>query len=191
MRGTLLAMRWERLFDDLEAQLRAADQDEFAAEVADRSRRELARLHLLDRLRRARGAVVELTVDGVGAISGVLSRVGPGWLLLDVAGQPSALVATTALVGVRGLPLAADEPSTVGAVESNLDLGFVLRVIARDRSPVAVVGRDGSHFTGTIDRVGADFVDLAEHAPGEPRRSGQVGSVRTLTFDGLAVVRPG
>jgi hypothetical protein len=190
-RATLLAVRWERLFDDFEAQLDAADREEFAGEVADRTRREVALVHLLDRLRHALGASVELGVDGAGPLCGVIRRVGPGWLLLDVAAQPEVVVSVPAVRTVRGLPVAAADVEGLGLLESRLDLGHVLRVIARDRSPVAVVLRDGSRWTGTLDRVGADFVDLAEHAIGEPRRAGNVSAVRTLAFAGVAVVRPG
>jgi hypothetical protein len=184
-------VRWDRLFDDLEGQLELAEREEFAAEVADRSRREVALVHLSDRLRQARGAPIELTVHGAGSLQGVIQRVGQGWLLLGVSSQPAALVASHAILAVRGLPGAATEPAAVGAVESRLDLGHALRVIARDRSPVTLVLRDGSSCAGTIDRVGADFLDLAEHAPGEPRRAGQVSGIRAVTFAGLAVVRSG
>jgi hypothetical protein len=184
-------VRWDRLFDDLEAQLELADREDFAAQVTDRSRREIALVHLVDRLRQARGAPVELTIHGAGSLRGVIQRVGQGWLLLGVSSQPAALVPSHAILAVRGLPGAATEPATVGAVESRLDLGHVLRVIARDRSPVTLVLVDGSTCAGTLDRVGADFVDLAEHAPGEPRRAGEVSGIRAVTFAGLAAVRSG
>jgi hypothetical protein len=184
-------VRWERLFDDLEAQLDAAERDEFSTEVADRVRREAARLALLDRLRASCGVRLDITVQGAGQLSGTLARAGPGWLLLDVAAQPDALVAMDALVEVRGMSPGAREPATAGIVEARLDLGFVLRAVARDRSPVVVVARDGSRYSGTIDRVGADHLDLAEHPAGEPRRAGQVSGVRVLTFAGIAVVRAG
>jgi hypothetical protein len=182
-------MRWDRLFGDLEAQFDAADGDALAAEIADRSRREVAAVTLLDRLRPAVGTALELIVEGAGVLHGTLARVGPGWLLLDVEGQAEALVTAHALLGVRGLPLAADSPGAAGAVAARLDLGYVLRIVARDRSPVGIVARDGMRLDGTIDRVGADFVDLAEHASGEPRRPGQVSGVRTVAFSAIAVVR--
>lgn len=184
-------MRWDRLFDDLEAQFDLADGEEFAAEVADRSRREVALVHLLDRLRQAVGARVDLSVDGAGALTGMVQRMGPGWLLVNVAAQPAALVSSHAILAVRGLPAAATVPDAVGAVESRLGFGHVLRAIARDRSPVTVVLRDGTRCAGTLDRVGADFIDLAEHAAGEPRRPGQVSGVRTVTFGAISVVRAG
>lgn len=184
-------MRWDRLFDDLEAQLEAADDEQFEAEVSDRTRAEVARVHLIDRLRRSVGGQVDLTVDGAGDLRGVLRRVGRGWLLVDsAAGQP-VVVAAHGLLAARALPVAAADPAATGAVESRLGLGHVLRAIARDRETVAVVLHDGSGYTGTIDRVGADFVDIAEHGYGEPRRPAGVSAVRTVAFAGISLVRTG
>jgi hypothetical protein len=45
--------------------------------------------------------------------------------------------------------------------------------------------------SGTLDRVGADVVEVSEHGPGEARRRGEVGSVRTVPFSALALVRSG
>jgi hypothetical protein len=184
-------VRWDRLFEDLEAQLEVAEREEFAAEVSDRSRREVALVHLADRLRTALGTPVELTIVGTGPLAGVLRRVGASWLLLDVSAQPAALIPSEAILAARGLPGGVVEPARVGVVESRLDLAHVLRAITRDRAPVTLWLRDGTQCTGTLDRVGADFVDLAEHPAGEPRRAGQVSAVRTVTFAGIGAVRPG
>jgi hypothetical protein len=183
-------MRWERLFDDVEAQLEAAEHAELAGEVADRTRREIARLRLVDRLRANLGADLQLRVAGTGALSGRLRRAGEGWLLLAPATGPPALVMRAAVLSVDGLPAAAMEPGSEGPVLSRLDIGHALRAVARDRSPVAVVLRDGTRLDGTLDRVGADFADLALHPSGESRREAAVRSVRAVTFEGLAVLRP-
>jgi hypothetical protein len=184
-------MRWQAMFADLEAQLDAADQAELAGEVADRSRREVARLRLADRFRMASGARLAVGLAGAGTVDGTVTAVGPDWVLLATTGQPDALVALGAVEWVSGLAALAGQPSAAGAVGSRLDLGYVLRVVARDRAPVAIVLRDGIALGGTIDRVGADFVDLAEHAAGEPRRAAAVHAVRTVSFAALAVIRAG
>jgi hypothetical protein len=183
-------VRWERLFDDVEAQLEAADRAELAGEVADRTRREVARLRLVDRLRASIGADLALRVAGAGALSGRLRRAGEGWLLLAPDSGPPAFVLTAAVLTVDGLPAAALEPGSEGPVRARLDVGHALRAVARDRSAVAVVLRDGSRLDGTLDRVGADFADLALHPAGEARREAAVRSVRAVSFEGMAVVRP-
>jgi hypothetical protein len=189
-RGTLLAVRWDRLFDDLEAQLDRAAEDEFDAEVADRTRREVARIRLADRLRCAVGSTVDLDLEGAGPLTGVVRRAGIDWLLLESSPRPQVVVSQRAIMSVRGLTLAGREPDSWGAVESRIDLGQVLRAVARDRSTVTAILRSGSNWVGTIDRVGADFLELAEHGAGEARRAGQVRGMRLLSTAALAMIRP-
>ena len=181
-------MRWEALFADLDGQLDAAAAEEHAAEVADRSRRELARLRLADRAELAAGAQLSAGIAGAGTVAGRLVRSGPGWWLLAEGGAET-LVCTDAVGWVSGLPALAADPDAGSPVDQRWGLGYVLRAIARDRAGVTVVLRDGSAVTGTLDRVGADFVDLAEHAPGEWRRAGSVRGARTVPFAAMAVVR--
>jgi len=178
-------VRWERLFADLEAQYDAAAQAELAAEVADRSRRELATIRLADRIRTTTGQV-HIGVTGCEPIQGSIAACGPDWVLLADA-TVEVLVPLAAVSWVRGLSTVAD-PAT-SAVAAKLDLGYALRGIARDRAEVTVTLRAGERLTGTVDRVGADFIDLAEHPVGEPRRTGSVQSVRTVAFDALAALR--
>lgn len=180
-------MRWDRLFDDLEAQLDAADAAELASEVADRTRRERALVELTDRLMARRGQPVALHLAGGSSCEGVLVDVAQQWVVLRAPGP--VLVPTAALTSLRGLGTGA---VTTGrdAVHRRHSLGSVLRAVARDRSQVRMALVDATVWAGTLDAVGADYVDLAEHEPDEPRRPSAVRSVRTVPFAALAWVRP-
>ena len=181
--------RWKRLFDDLEAQAEALARGELDAEVRDRMRRENALVRLSDRLAPSLGATVQLQVGGPGVLHGVLLDAGTDWLLLEETGSREVLVPALALLSVGGLGRAAQAPGSEGEVGKRLDLRWALRGLARDRAGLAVVLRDGSVLGGTLDRVGADFVELAEHGTGEARRSGAVLGLRLLPLEALGALR--
>lgn len=182
-------MRWKALFDDIEAQWEAAERADLAAEVRDRTRREVALLSSYDRLRAAEGAVLALTVHGAGAVSGRLLEVGNDWLLLEEGPGRDLLVPMAAVLTVAGLGRRAEPPGSSGEVGRRLDLRWALRSLARDRAPLQVVLRDGSTLAGTLDRVGSDHVDLAEHAQGEERRPANVRAVRLVPVGALGLLR--
>ena len=182
-------MGWEEAWAALESSWEEEDRAEFRAEVGDRARHEIAQLALLDRLRAACGLPVTLSVLGAGAVPGVLRDVGPDWLLLVDERARAVLVPRAALLAVAGLGRQSGAPGEGGWVAARLRLGHALRGLARSRVAVTVVLIDGSSATGTIDRVGSDFVELAEHAPGEPRRVAAVRSVRALPLPAIALVR--
>jgi hypothetical protein len=182
-------VRWDELFDDIEAQFDAADAADLAAEVADRSRREVASLRLVDRLNAVVGSPVALRVLGAGAVEGTLTAIGPDWLLLAESGGRESLVAAAAVVAVGGLAAQSDAPHSQGTVAARLGLTYALRVIVRDRAAVSLTLIDGSTSSGTLDRVGADFVEVAEHPQGEPRRRTAVRAVRAYPLAAVAVVR--
>jgi hypothetical protein len=181
-------MRWERLFADLEAQLEAAAAAELEGEVAERTRGEAAALRLVDRARPAEGGPVRLTVTGYGELDGALVDVSAEWLLVARPGLGEALVPWPAVTSIFGLGPDSAVPGTEGRVAARLRVTTALRAIARDRSPVTLRLRDGSGLTGTIDRVGADFVELAEHDLAEPRRGTNVSRQLVVPVAALAVV---
>ncbi len=181
-------MRWKALFDDLEAQAEAGERLDLEAEVRDRTRRETALVPLADRLRAAVGRPLTVRVLGAGLLRGTATDAAPDWLLLE-DDRADLLVPLGAVLAVTGAGSAA-QPAP-GAVAARLDLRHALRGLARDRSAVSVVLRDGSVLSGTIDRVGADHLDLAEHALGEARRGAAVHAVQLLPLDALALLRPG
>ncbi|CAN5273587.1 hypothetical protein BH24ACT10_BH24ACT10_13340 [soil metagenome] len=183
-------MRWRRLFDDLEAQFDAARAADMAGEVAERTRREIALLQLVDRLRAAEGAAVVLSLPAAGVLRGRLLEAGSDWLLVEEGGGREVLVPLAAVLGVTGLGPRSAAPDD-GPVAKRLDLRWALRGLARSRAGVAVGLVDGTLVTGTLDRVGADHLDLAEHGLGEARRAGAVRQVRVVPLTAVALVRSG
>lgn len=183
-------MRWRGLFDDLEAQLEAAHAAELAGEVAERTRRETALLRLVDRLRAAEGAAVAVALPGAGVLRGRLLDAGSDWLLLEEDGAREVLVPLAAVLGVTGLGGRTAAPDD-GAVAKRLDLRWALRGLARSRTGVTLGLVDGSLVTGTLDRVAADHLDLAEHGTGEARRAAAVRQVRLVPLSAVAYVRSG
>lgn len=186
-------MRWESLFADLDAQWEAMEAAELAVEVADRARREAGFLRVIDRLRPAVGHRLRVDVGGLppadrGVLVGRLAALGIDWLLVEDHLGAETLVPLRSVLAVRGLSGQAAHPGHEGRVGARLDLRYVLRQVARDRSECRIALTDGRVVTGTLDRVGADFLDVAEHAPGEFRRPREVG-VCVIPLGAVAFLR--
>jgi hypothetical protein len=180
-------MRWTYLFADLESQAAGLAGAERQGEVAERTRIETGRLTLIGRLRGAVGHPLALRCAGVGPCNGTLDRVGKDWVLVVESTGTETLVPLPSLLGVGGLGRHCAPPAGERSVE--LGLRSVLRGVARDRAPIRVVLGDGTPVDGTLDRVGADYVEVAEHPPAEPRRPGSVHAVRTVPIAAVGVVR--
>ena len=183
-------MRWSRLLADLESQLDALVSAETVAEVAERTRIETGSVRFLDRFRAAQNHPVEVRCVGAGTVRGAVAGTGSDWLLLAGDSGREVLIPMSAVTAVAGLGRAVAPPDRT-VVAARLGLRQALRGVARDRAPVRIGLVDGSESTGTLDRVGADFVDLAEHAPGELRRVAAVRRELTLPLCSIAVVRRG
>jgi hypothetical protein len=187
--GQAGGVRWEDLFADLESQADAAEAAELAAEVAERTRHEVGRLRLVDRLRAAPGATVVVRVRGAGALAGRVVDVGADWALLEEQDGRAALVPLREVLALSGVGVRSAPPGSEGAVEQRLDLRYALRRLVRDRAALEVVLVDGTVVAGTLDRVAADHVDLAQHAPGEARRARAVQQVLVIPLSALALLR--
>lgn len=177
-------MRWEQLFDDLEAQLGAEERRERDSEVADRTRRERASVALTARFEASVGSTLRIRLRTGAQLRGELRDLGEDWLLLRLETGADAVVPVHAVVGIGNLPARASSARTA----RRFALGYALRGLSRDRAQVAVTDVGGHVLTGTIDAVGADFLDLAEHALGESRRAENVTGRQTVPFGALVLV---
>ncbi|MFQ6172821.1 hypothetical protein ACK8HX_14520 [Oryzobacter sp. R7] len=185
-------MRWERLFADLEAQLAAGERRELDDEVAERTRRERALVTLDARLASAVGTPVVLGLveggpGGARRVQGDLADLGDGWVLLRAPAGRDLLVPLAAVATVGALAPSAGPGAPAAA--RRFGLGHALRALSRDRATVAVRLRGGgAPLVGTIDAVGADHLDLAEHPEGMPRRREHVTTTTTVATAALLVV---
>jgi hypothetical protein len=182
-------MRWQQLFADLEAQLVERHSADEQAEDASRTRAEYGRLLLADRVRGSVDQVLSLRCRGAGELAGRLVDVGIDWLLLADEQGREVLVASGAVTTVAGLGAETAGGALDGEVARRLDLRRALRGLARDRATVSCLLEDGGVLGGTIDRVGADFLELAAHALDRPRRRGSVTSVLAVPLRAVVAVR--
>lgn|GEM_PF-253014 len=153
-------VRWEALFDDLAAQLDAAERAGLTEAVADLTRAEQATVSLVDRLRGTASTVTLELRDG-SHVAGEVRDVAADWVLVGER-RRQHLVPTGAVSAVTGLGRFA-RPAASPRSE-RLGLGHALRALMRDRRPVQVRVPSGA-YPGWIARVGKDHVDL-EVAPG-------------------------
>lgn len=157
-------MTWEQqlldLFDDLEQRAEGLALTRRDAEVAELARAEYAEVELDSRLHASVGRAVELRVLAIGPVRGRLAGAGAGWCLVATEAHSAEwVVATDAVLGYKGLADGA-RPEHLRPVTARLGLGSVLRRLSEQRDPVVVVSRDGDRRSGTVARVGADFLEL-------------------------------
>lgn len=180
-------MRWDDLFADLERRFEELAEEADDAEQADRVRVESGTVSMVERLTGAMGGAIRLRLDGGRLVSGRLSKVGPDWLLVEDGETAELLVALPAVAAIEGLAARTGRPP--GGVDSRFDLRKALRSVARDRAPVTVHTVHGTELSGTVDRVGLDFFELAEHAAWENRRAGSVRAVLLIPLAALVLIR--
>jgi hypothetical protein len=182
-------MRWDALFDDMEAQLAARQRLDFEAEVTERALVDSAGIELADRLRGSLGLGIRVHLSSGPAFEGVLSHAGSEALVLDEP-HHQVLIPYAAAAQYVGLSrVAVSEPSTV---RRRLGLGSALRGLARNRARVSILlshGRAETALHGVIDTVGRDFVDLLMAPEGEDRRPASARQVVSVPFRALAGIR--
>ncbi|WOF24217.1 hypothetical protein N8K70_05980 [Microbacterium betulae] len=193
-------MRWERFFEDLEDQLAAEWEAERAALDSEAERVRVSRLELRARLValvQGEPSSVSIALSDGSTLDGAPSSVGADWMALRVSRAPAReSIALVPLRAVRAIGAAHGEvlrSARTAGPESRLaqrvTFGFALRDLARRRVPVMVGMVPGRVLPGTIDRVGADHLDIALHDAGSPRRAAEVRGYRIVAFDAVAWVR--
>ncbi|MGK9219130.1 MULTISPECIES: hypothetical protein [unclassified Microbacterium] len=194
-------MRWDRFFEDLEDQLAAEWEAERAALDSEAERLRVSRLALRERLVAfAQSAASPLSIelrDG-SSLEASVTSVGADWMAVRPlrahgAAESAVLVPLPAIRSIgaaQGELLRSARPTEPESrLAQRVTFGFALRDLARRRAAMAIGVVSGRALSGTIDRVGADHLDLALHDPDSPRRSAAVTAFRIVSFEAVAWVR--
>ena len=176
------AMR--RVFDELEAEFEAGLRREAEQESMAAVRAELGTTVLWEQLARRIGSETAV-LAGPRAFRGTVVASYPEFLVLRAADGAEHLIrygpATSIALPAEPPPLRPTPP----AARRRYQFGLALRELARRREPIRVLLADGTSCDGTIEVVGGDYLEIAEHDLGEARRR---GAVRARRFIGLAAV---
>lgn len=168
-------MRWDRLFDDLEAQATDIERDERDALVDELRDGEWAQTSW----RQLLGGRVAIEVHGAGRVEGEVALVNER--IVQIRGELiDHVIAVDAVLVVHGAERRADEPTRVA---SALGWGHVFRALRDAGEPVTIRLVDGTSRQGTVDVVGQDFVRVAT----ESGRSQDIVQTAITVVSGLAI----
>ena len=179
-------MGWEErllaVFDDLEQQAQGLSLAARDTDVAELGRAEYAEVELAARLHASVGRVVQLDLTGWGRRDVTLQRVGRGCAVVREPrpSAPAVVLNLDHLRGASGLDAGA-RPEELRRVTARLGLASALRHLAEEVDRVTMVRVDGELRTGTLARLGADFVELV----------GETGRVEVVPLGVLVAVSPG
>jgi hypothetical protein len=175
-----------RVFDELEAEFEAGLRREADQETVAAVRAELGSTVLWEQLARRLGTdMVAIAGDRVLRGSAVASY--PEFLVLRADDGAEHLIPYGPAVSVV---LPAEPPPlrpTPGPVARRYQLALALRELVRRRDPSGSTWATTS-VDGTIEAVGSDYLELAEHDPGEARRRAAVRARRFVGFAAIVAV---
>jgi hypothetical protein len=176
-----------RVFDELEAEFEAGLRREAEQETVAAVRAELGSTVLWEQLARRLGTDM-VAIAGARVFRGSAVVSYPEFLVLRADDGAEHLIRYGPAVSIV---LPAEPPRlrpTPGPVVRRYSLALALRELARRRDPVRVDLGDGTSVDGTIEAVGSDYLEIAEHDPGEARRRAAVRARRFVGFAAIVAV---
>lgn len=174
----------QRVFDELEAEFDAGLRREAEQEAVAAVRAELGSTVLWEQLARRIGSDA-VVLAGARTFRGATVASYPEFLVLRADDGTEHLIRYGPAVSVA---LPAEPPTlrpTPNPAARRHQFALALRELARRREPVRVELADGTSCDGTIEAVGSDYLEVAEHDLGEARRR---LAVRARRFVGFAAV---
>lgn len=188
-------MRWDRFFEDLEDQVASEWEAERVALESEAERLRLSKLSLAERLAALASAGVEPAIsltDG-SVVRAPVAGMGVDWVLLAPyeAGGGAVLVPVRSIVSLSMdqdelLRSARPAAASGSAIARRAGFGYAVRDLVRRRVGVTLHLVGEHAVSGTIDRAGADHLDIAVHDRGAARRASEVTGFRLVPFAAIA-----
>jgi hypothetical protein len=174
------------VFEELEAEFEAGLRHEAEQEAVAAVRAEVGATPLWEQLARRVGAEGVVRA-GPRLLRGTVVASYPDFFVLEAPEGGQHLVRFDAVSLALPPGQAALQPAP-GRGQRRYRLALALRELARRREPVRVELADGGSAEGTIEAVGGDYLELAEHQLGEARREAAVRARRFAAFAAIAFV---
>jgi hypothetical protein len=175
-----------RAFEELEAEFEAGLRREAEQEAAAAIRAQAGEIPLWEQLARRSGTEAVVRA-GSRLLRGTLLTVYPDFLVLQQPDGGQHLIRFQAATVALPPSPPALQPAPDAAAR-RFRFALAMRELARRREPVRVELADGNTVDGTIETVGSDHLELAEHQAGEARRETAVRARRFAAFAAIAFV---
>lgn len=172
----------------LEIKTAASQRFEAQARTAEALRAATSEVRLWQQLSRLIGTRVDVQADAIH-VSGQLAASHPDYLVVDCDSGWTHLIRLGAGVTAATAPgVTPTGPTSGGMLARRYRLQAAALELERRREPVRVVLAGGTPATGTIDQVGRDYLQLAQHALGEPRRAHAITARRYLPLAAVTLI---
>jgi hypothetical protein len=174
-----------RLFEELEAEFEASLRREAEQEAVAALRAQAAETLLWEALARRVGTEVVVR-SGSRLYRGTLLASYPDFFVVRAGNRTQHLIRLGPAVSVS-LPAEQDQLKPLPPT-ARYRFALALRELARRREPVRLELADGNVSDGTIELVGNDHLEVAEHDLAEARRAPAITGRRLLALAAIAVV---
>jgi len=176
----------ERLLKELSAEFELELRREAEQAAAAAMRAQVGQVELWEHLCRLTGGAVTVQ-SGPMRVQGTLLASYPDLFTVRSADGWHHLVHPGPTISVILAPGTKRLKAVTGGI-NGYGFSLAMRELARRREPVRILLTAAGMVAGTIEVVGSDFLELAEHDPGEARRRAAVTGHRLLPFTAVAVV---
>lgn len=180
-------MRWDSLFDDLEAQLAEQERAQLRAEISENIRIERSTAELSTTLSRSRGQELSIRLSGGTEVRAALGPIAPDYLCLE--NERTQWVIVRSVIESISLPVGNGATTDPRRGSKAIRFASVIRSLLRNRSRCLIHGRAGNVLAeGTLAQVAKDYLVINIHPRDEFARAGHISGNLLIPLDSIGWV---